>query len=109
MTQRRRLFSSIDSLFGPQPTLLIRDIIGAVERVAVSDLGILITGESGTGKKWLARLLHKLSGRHAQEATTIDCSCHSTDDIEQSLFGLERLTFTGNEIYRGVLEKSAGG
>ena len=109
MMQRRRLFSSVDSLFGPQPTLLIRDIIGAVERVAVSDLGILITGESGTGKKWLARLLHKLSGRHEKEAMTIDCSRSSMDDIEQSLFGLERITFADNEIHRGILEKSAGG
>ena len=107
--QRRRLFSSIDSLFGPQPTLLLRNIIGAVERVAVSDLGILITGESGTGKKWLAHLFHKLSGRREKEMNTIDCSRSSMDDIEQSLFGLERITFADNEIHRGILEQSAGG
>ena len=107
--QRRHVFSSMGTLFGPRPSLVMQDIIETVERVAVSDLGVLITGEPGTGKKWLAHLLHNFSGRHEKDAVMVDCSSCPPDEIERVLFGSEQVTFSENEVHCGILEKTAGG
>ncbi len=87
----------------------MRDIVETVERVAVSDLGVLITGEPGTGKKWLAHLLHNFSGGHEKDAMMSTCSSCSPDEIERTLFGFEYVTFSGNDVTRGILEQTAGG
>jgi len=101
--QRNHLFHSIDSLFGPAPGLVMQQIIETIERVAVSDLGILIVGEEGAGKEWLARMIHRLSGRGSHRLVTIDCSTVDQTQAERALFGSEKAE------KRSVLQDAAGG
>ncbi len=88
---------------------LMNSVLQAVEPIAVSDLGILLAGEKGTGKKWLARLIHRLSGRASDTFSEVRCYGTTPSRLEQQIFGCETVTLTGIQIVRGVLERSAGG
>jgi DNA-binding NtrC family response regulator len=81
----------------------MQQIMQTIERVSVSDLGILIAGEQGAGKEWLARMIHRLSGRADHPLVTIDCSSVDSHEVEQSLFGSEKVK------RQGLLEHAAGG
>ncbi len=88
---------------------LMNSILRAIEPIAISDLGILITGEPGTGKKWLARLIHHLSGRSSDMFSEVHCAAGTASRLERQIFGVETVTLTGIHIVHGVLDRSAGG
>jgi two-component system response regulator AtoC len=73
----------------------IREVCDMVERLASSDLTVLITGESGTGKDITARLLHRHSPRHQKPFVKVNCPAVPEGIIESELFGYERGAFTG--------------
>ncbi|MGH2569346.1 MAG: sigma 54-interacting transcriptional regulator [Bacteroidota bacterium] len=84
-------------------------VFKVIERVATSDLGILITGEFGTGKLWLARRIHQLSLRAGRTFSAVDCSMLFPDTVEQEIFGQEQL-FEGYAVEKkGFLEEVNGG
>lgn len=87
----------------------MKDILRTAERFAVSDLGVLIVGEPGTGKKWLARLIHRLSGRSQDVFKEISCSKIHQPMIEREIFGYESITLSGIQQMEGALEQSDGG
>ncbi len=87
----------------------MRQIIGTLERVAVSDLGILIVGEAGTGKNWLARMIHSLSGRATRPITAVDCAALDGERGERSLFGWEETGLRGTSVATGLIEDASGG
>lgn len=91
------------------PSKVMQTIQQTVERIAVSDLGILIVGEPGTGKHWLAGMIHLKSGRAAKRFIQVDCAAIHPDAIEGELFGMEELTLAGGEVTPGLLEAAAGG
>jgi transcriptional regulator with PAS, ATPase and Fis domain len=81
-----------------------------VRRVAPQDTTLLLTGETGTGKTRLARLVHELSPRHAAPFLVVDCGALSASLIESELFGHARGAFTGADRDRpGKLAAAAGG
>ena len=73
----------------------IREVCDMVERLAGSDLTVLITGESGTGKDITARLLHRHSPRHDKPFVKVNCPAVPESIFESELFGYERGAFTG--------------
>ncbi len=71
---------------------------------------ILITGETGTGKSLLAKMVHYHSSRKAYKFHTINCSCISSSLFESEIFGHEKGSFTGADKKRnGVVVSTNGG
>lgn len=73
----------------------MRQLLSEIEQVAPSEATVLITGESGTGKGRLARLIHRMSSRNAKRLVTINCAAIPETLIESELFGYEKGAFTG--------------
>ena len=65
-----------------------------VEKIAVTDANILITGENGTGKEMLAREIHALSPRHQQDMISVDMGAVTESLFESELFGHTKGSFT---------------
>lgn len=85
-------------------------VLDLARRVAETSTTVLITGESGTGKDQLARLVHELSPRRDAPFLKIDCASLPSELVESELFGHERGAFTGAvERKRGRLELAHGG
>lgn len=96
------------AVIGESPT--IRDIKAAVERVAVTDSTVLITGETGTGKELVATAIHHHSRRQHKPFIDINCAAIPDSLLESELFGYERGAFTGAYVaYEGKLRHANGG
>lgn len=88
----------------------MREIFASLERVAPSDLTVLIQGETGTGKEVISHAIHNYSRRAKQPFVVLDCSAIPKDLIESTLFGHEKGAFTGAVgQHRGVFEQADGG
>jgi len=80
----------------------MQELFGLIERVAPSNVSVLITGESGTGKELVARTLHELSPRKAKAFVAVNCAAIPETLIESEIFGHEKGAFTG------AMERRAG-
>jgi transcriptional regulator with GAF, ATPase, and Fis domain len=85
------------------------DALAACESVALSDLPVLLLGETGTGKEVFARAVHTASGRRG-EVVTINCAAIPKDLVESYLFGHRKGSFTGAAGDRiGFFAQAQGG
>ncbi len=97
-----------DSAVGKSPEFV--NMLGLVERVAISDTPALLLGESGTGKEIIAHILHKKSNRSSSGFVIVDCSGLTETLFESEMFGHEKGSFTGAYFEKkGLVELSHGG
>lgn len=88
----------------------MKRIVDIASRVASTDLPVLIEGEPGTGKEWLARAIHFASARAHHEFVVVDCASLSDVFGESELFGYVRGSFVGAiRDKKGLLELARGG
>ncbi len=81
-----------------------------IERLAATELSVLITGESGTGKELAARRLHELSSRQERPWVAENCSAIPETLLEAEFFGVRKGAFTGADRDRqGLFEIASGG
>jgi len=84
-------------------------VIHHAQRIAKTDVQVLIYGETGTGKELFARLLHRESTRVDKPFIVLNCAALPEPLFESTLFGTVRGAFTGAEDRIGVLETAHGG
>jgi Nif-specific regulatory protein len=84
----------------------IRDLI---DRTALSDVSVLITGENGTGKELSARAIHFGSQRRAKPFVAVNCAALPETLVESELFGIEKGVATGVERRVGRIESANSG
>jgi len=88
----------------------MQNVVRTVERVAPSDVAILITGESGSGKEVIADLIHAMSPRNKGKIIKINCAALPRELIESELFGSVKGAFTGAHSDReGLFRQAEGG
>lgn len=93
---------------GKSPAM--RDFYAILERVAPTDVAVLIMGESGTGKEMVARMLHDLSPRAKGPFVIVDCGSTQPTLLESELFGHVKGSFThAVRDKKGLMEEADGG
>jgi DNA-binding NtrC family response regulator len=90
----------LGDLVGSSPQM--KEIFQMIQRVAPSNVSVLVTGESGTGKELVARALHDNSSRRLKPFVAVNCAAIPETLIESEIFGHEKGAFTG------ALERRAG-
>ena len=86
------------------------ELLSIGRRIAGSDITVLITGETGTGKEVLARAIHRASPRAPKPFIPFSCTAVPRDMLESQLFGYRRGAFTGaDSAFEGVIRAAAGG
>jgi DNA-binding NtrC family response regulator len=88
----------------------MKAIYERIEKVAASDVNVLITGQSGVGKERVARVLHSMSPRNGRPLVVVDCGATPANLLESELFGHVKGSFT-NAIRdkKGLIEAADGG
>jgi two-component system NtrC family response regulator len=98
----------LEEMVGTSPAM--RQVFDMVRRVSTTDMPVLITGETGTGKELTARAIHDRSDRKTGPFVPINCSAIPETLLESELYGHERGAFTGAlQQKKGKFEAAAGG
>ena len=100
--------AEMPEMLGQAPAM--QDVFRAIGRLSQSNVTVLITGESGSGKELVARALHRHSPRGNGPFVAINTAAIPKDLLESELFGHERGAFTGAQtMRRGRFEQADGG
>jgi transcriptional regulator with GAF, ATPase, and Fis domain len=112
-TEKRELLSRLEEqaygdIIGACDAM--RDIFRKIDKVAATNIDVLVTGESGTGKELIARELHRRSPRKAGPFVAINCGAIPENLLESELFGHAKGAFTGAIASRpGKFQAASGG
>ncbi|HZP01085.1 MAG TPA: sigma-54 dependent transcriptional regulator [Terriglobia bacterium] len=105
---QERSGEQLDGLIGCSQSM--QSVFAMARRIAPCDVTVLITGETGTGKSQLARVIHRLSPRSSNRLVSFSCANLPETLIEEELFGHEKGAFTGAvATRRGRLEAADHG
>jgi DNA-binding NtrC family response regulator len=97
-----------DNLIGSGAPM--RRVFETIQKVAETDLSVMIRGESGTGKELVAQALHSTSLRRSRPFVAVNCAAINRELVESELFGHEKGAFTGADRRRiGRFEAADGG
>jgi transcriptional regulator with PAS, ATPase and Fis domain len=89
---------------------MLNNAVRVATQVAPTDMSVLITGESGSGKESFSKIIHSLSTRKHGPFTAINCGSIPEGTIDSELFGHEKGSFTGaHEARKGYFEQTNGG
>ncbi len=89
---------------------ILLNLLSKSKKIAVTDLFVIIEGETGTGKELIAGFIHSNSDRHKNQFVALNCAAIPENLIEDELFGHEKGAFTdAREQKKGKLELSSGG
>src|SRR6187402_2140573 len=89
---------------------LLNNAVRVAMQVAPTDMSVLITGESGSGKESFSKIIHHLSSRKHGQFIAINCGSIPEGTIDSELFGHEKGSFTGaHEARKGYFEVTSGG
>ena len=107
-TQLKKKINKKYQMIGDSPALKkIQDII---QKVAVTDARVLITGPNGSGKEFVAHAIHSLSARSKAPIVEVNCAAIPSELIESELFGHTKGSFTGAiKNKQGKFEQANGG
>lgn len=104
----RRKVSRTKEIIGDSTA--IKEVKETIEKVAITDARVLITGANGSGKELVANALHKLSNRSKQSLIEVNCAAIPSELIESELFGHEKGSFTSAVKQRiGKFEQANNG
>ncbi len=107
-TLRKKVAAKNRELIGESAPLKL--IKAMIEKVAPTDARVLITGQNGTGKEVVARMIHSLSNRADAAFVEVNCAAIPSELIESELFGHMKGSFTGAVKDRaGKFEQADGG
>jgi DNA-binding NtrC family response regulator len=110
----RRLLEQVQGVFGFEQIVgrsaAMQRVFETIDKIADTDVTVLIRGESGTGKELVANALHYRGPRRAKPLIKMNCAALSRELVESELFGHERGAFTGAIARReGKFEGADGG
>ena len=110
----RRLLDQVSDTFGFEQIVgrspAMRRLFETIDKIADTDVTVLVRGASGTGKELVANALHYRSPRRAKPLVKMNCAALSQELVESELFGHERGAFTGAIARReGKFEAADGG
>ena len=99
---------SFDSVLGDSKAL--KDAVSLARKVSGTDVPVLLTGETGTGKEVFAQAIHYNSKRAGQNFVAVNCSSFSKELLESEMFGHKAGSFTGAlKDKRGLFEEASNG
>lgn len=108
LEQRVESKYSFDNIIGTSE--VIKESITMAQKVAPSDMSVLLQGETGTGKELFAQSIHQASPRKNGPFVALNCSAFPKDMLESELFGFKKGAFTGaTESKKGLIEEADGG
>ena len=108
LRQRVHEEHNLENMLSKSPKML--KVFDLIRSLAETDSGVMITGETGTGKELIARAIHNLSRRKSRQFVAINCGAFPDTLLESELFGYEKGAFTGAVQSRGgKIELADGG